>query len=247
MKLVYVCTPYNTDTPEAFEQSRQSAIVACREIREITSSWAGEPLIPYAPVLCTPYLLEDRRRKPIGNHTRLGAAMNMLTKSDWLVVAGDELMEDMRKEIQTAVRMGLPVMSMRIEQAHIQAVADEMPPLLDKNNILEHGDTMNYKNELLILRESSLAPWAMEPEQQLWIGCGGFGLSPNSRGDKVSSTCLTDGKEAQWRRESFYSVADPAKLPAWAKERLAEMQAQTEPATTSNTNIQNEELEDMEQ
>ena len=246
MKLVYVCTPYNTDTPEAFEQSRQSAIEACREIREVTSTWAGEPLTPYAPVLSTLYLLEDRHGKPINNHTRLGAAMNMLAKSDWLIVAGDELTTDMRKEIQAAVRMELPVMSLRIEQEHIQAVADEMQPMLDKSSLRKHGDTMNYKNELLILRESSLAPWAKEPEQQLWIGRGGFGLSPDSRGDKVFATCLMDGEEAQWRRECFYGVADPAMLPAWAKEKLAEMQAQSDTAA-NNTNIQDEEMEDMEQ
>jgi hypothetical protein len=77
---------------------------------------------------------------------------------------------------------------MGLEQTAIQAVADELPPLLSEKNCFKNSADKSYNGQLLILKPSALAPWAKEPENQLWTATGGFGTNADSRGRAVYDT-----------------------------------------------------------
>jgi hypothetical protein len=86
------------------------------------------------------------------------------------------------------------------------------------------------------LKAGELAPWAKEPENQLWIANNGFGTSPAARGRRVYAKNLFDGEEARFDRADFYGIADPGCLPGWARDRLSQPQDQ-------NNNDDSEEIE----
>ena len=124
-------------------------------------------------------------------------------------VTGSEISAGIRGEILAAVRLGIPVVSMGIEQARIQAVIAEMKPMLDEKNCLMGSNRADYAGKLLVLDESVLAPWARDPQNQLWIANGGgFGTSPTARGQAVYATNLMDGEVARFNRSDFLGIAD---------------------------------------
>lgn len=81
----------------------------------------------------------------------------------------------------------------------------------------------DYTGKVLILRPDRLDEGFLSPQNQLWYGQTGFGLSPTSSGRAVFATCLGDGEKVRWNRTDFIGVLDEQYLPDWAAERLAEL------------------------
>ena len=86
------------------------------------------------------------------------------------------------------------------------------------------GDDLDYDGKVLVLSPGTLKESHWTPRDQLWLGEGGFGTSPHARGQAVYATCLGDGEQTRWNRSDFTGVLDEQYLPAWAAERLAEIQ-----------------------
>ena len=101
-------------------------------------------------------------------------------------------------------------------------VLKDLPPLTkaDCNPAQE-----NYENRLLILRPELLSPMYSYAPFQYFYAVGGFGCDPKARGRKVIGMFLADGERTEMRRSDFLGAADPKKLPKWAADRLAEIQA----------------------
>ena len=232
MKLIYICSPYHADTTEEMEQNRQNAHKACGEAYRL-GRLTGESFVPITPIGNFSYLDEC---KPEERDQALRLGLSLLSRCDELWVAGEKLTDGMRVEIRAAVRMEKPVLSMGMEQAKIQAVIAGMPPLLDHKCCYKNSNSRDYTGQLLVLKASALAPGAKEVENQLWIALNGFGVSPTASGRAVFATCLYDGEKTRWDRADFYGIANPNRIPNWAKEKLTELQDQN-----------NEELEEMEQ
>jgi hypothetical protein len=223
VKVVYIAFPCGTATPEETEKDKRAAHAACEEAYRL-GRLNGIKIIPVTPVGNFPYLdggKPDERDRAL----RMGIAL--LSKCDELWAAGDRVSEGMRDEMRAAVRMGKPVYSMGIDRAKIQEAIADMSPMLDEKNCLNESAEKNYKGRLLVLKASALAPWAAEPENQLWIASDiGFGTDPNALGRAVYAKNLCDGEEARWNRGDFHGIADPAGLPDWARTRFDEYRQQ---------------------
>jgi hypothetical protein len=219
MKLIYIASPYRADTPEEMELNKQAALDYCEEAYRL-GRLTGERFVPVTPLVNFPYLNENDPRE---RDEALKMGLALLSQCDELWIAGDRVSEGMRGEIRAAVRMGKPICSMGAEQAAIQAAISDMPPLLNEKNCFKNSDRKDYTGQLLVLKAPKLAPWAMEPENQLWIAKNGFGTSPNAGGRAVYATCLYDGEKARWDRADFHGIANPNRLPDRAKEKLSEL------------------------
>ena len=57
---------------------------------------------------------------------------------------------------------------------------------------------------------------------------GGFGASPNSRGNAVFCKDLYSGKESRFERYDVAGIIDPAKMPEWAKLKVSSLEKQQE-------------------
>lgn len=96
-------------------------------------------------------------------------------------------------------------------------------PLLTSADTLDNSTSMNYKEQLLIMRPESLLADYSKAEYQYFYATGGFGCDPNKLGTKVYGKFLYDGEEDEMRRSSFFGIADPDKLPDWVKDKLDEI------------------------
>jgi hypothetical protein len=220
MKIVYIAAPFRADTPEEMEQNRQTALAACEEAYRL-GRLTGTKIIPITPIGNFPYLDDG---KPDEREQALYMGTALLSKCDELWVAGDRVSEGMRGEIRAAVRLGKPVYSMGPEQGKIQAAIADLPPMLDGRQCFTTSDRRDFTGQLLIVKPAALAPWAQEPESQLWVATHGNGCNPDAIGRSVFVTSLCDGDTASFDRSDFYGVANVKRLPNWAREKFAEYQ-----------------------
>lgn len=95
------------------------------------------------------------------------------------------------------------------------------PILLTATECLLEERHSDWNGKLLIVKPETLAPEYHSAQHQLYICVGGNGARPDSRGQKVYVKSLYDGEECHFRRHQFAGVADPAKLPQWAIEKMS--------------------------
>ncbi len=108
---------------------------------------------------------------------------------------------------------------MLIDSRHVLGSA----PLLGAEDCLP-GQT-NYQNRLVVIRSELMHPDSRFAECQYFYAMHGFGCEPDSPGTKLYGYFLVDGADAFLERNVILGAADPKKLPRWAAERLAEIQA----------------------
>jgi hypothetical protein len=244
VKFIYISSPYRADTPEDTEQNKQVALAACEEAYRF-GLLTGNKIIPLTPITNFPYLNND---KPEEREQAFRMGITLMSNCDELWIAGDRISEGMRSEIRAAHRLGKPVYSMGMEQERIQDVIADMRPMLDEKVCFKHSNEKNFKDQLLVLKASTLASWALEPENQLWIAKHGFGTSPTARGRAVYCENLFDGEEARFNRTDFCGVAIYTRLPDWARERFEEYQKQQQDQQEQQNqdNQDNDESEELE-
>ena len=219
MKLVYISSPDNMESSENMEKTKAEALTACGDAY-LFGRLAGEDIVPITPLVNFPYL---NNQNPDVTADESKVRLLLLSKCDEMWVAGNKVSENMRAEIRAAARMGMPVLSMGMESKKIQDATEDLQPLLDEKHCYKNSNKKDYTKQLLVLKPSMLAPWAKEPENQLWIAENGFGVSPDASGRAVYATCLYDGEKARWNRADFIGIADPNKLPEWAADKLSEI------------------------
>jgi hypothetical protein len=224
MKTVYIASPYHADTPEETEKNRLAALAACEDAYRL-GRLVSTKIVPVTSVGNFPYL-DDNKPEERAEALRMGIAL--LSKCDELWVAGDRVSEGMRGEIRAAARLGKPVYSMGIDRSKIEDAVFDMLHMFDDRQCLSGGAGLDYTGRLLILKQSALAPWALEPENQLWIARFGFGTDPDANGRAVYAVNLFDGENARWKREDFYGIADIDRLPDWAQKGFEEYGKQQE-------------------
>jgi hypothetical protein len=85
---------------------------------------------------------------------------------------------------------------------------------------LPDSKKMDWNNQLIIVKADILAPEYRSAEHQLALCTGGFGASPNASGRAVYVEELHSGKKARYDRYQIAGIADTAKLPEWARDKL---------------------------
>jgi len=87
-------------------------------------------------------------------------------------------------------------------------------------------EDMDLKDQVIAVKARSLAPEYRVASHQLYIATGGFGCSPESRGRAVYCKNIYDGgNDVRFDRENILGVVKPESIPAWAKEKVAKLQA----------------------
>ena len=113
-------------------------------------------------------------------------------------------------------------------QILVDYLADKVQQMYAGLNLYDHrhrdaNDNGDYKNKVLILRDTVLKEACRTPENQLFLAESGFGCNPSASGRAVFGRFLIDGEKARFDRGDFVGVVDDKYLPEWAQEKLAEL------------------------
>ncbi|MDD4164468.1 MAG: DUF3849 domain-containing protein [Eubacteriales bacterium] len=102
--------------------------------------------------------------------------------------------------------------------------------LFDYSHCCKDSDHLDYENRVLVLKPEILKDEYKSPDFQLFYADGGgFGCSPKASGRKVLGQFLKDGERVYYNRNDFIGVLSDEHLPAWAAEKLEELNAPAEP------------------
>lgn len=109
MKLIYICSPY----AGSIEENIRFARAACRyAVRQACA--------PVAPHLLYPQFLNDA--VPVERNAGIGMGLRLLTACDELWVYGSQISEGMKKEIDEAKQIGIPVRAVSAQEIQSETV-----------------------------------------------------------------------------------------------------------------------------
>jgi len=81
---------------------------------------------------------------------------------------------------------------------------------------------------VVVIKPEKLAPEYQSIDHQLALCTGGNGARPEARGRAVFCTNLYDGKSSRYNRIDIAGTVSAARLPDWAREKLAALQKPAE-------------------
>lgn len=85
------------------------------------------------------------------------------------------------------------------------------------------GLDKSIEGQIIIIKPSSLSPEYRIASHQIKLATSGFGCQPDSRGSAVFCTDIFSGKSSRFEKYDVAGVVDIAKLPDWAKQKMAEL------------------------
>jgi hypothetical protein len=110
-----------------------------------------------------------------------------------------------------------------------RAAFGTVQPTLTAADCVPKGLDDELAGKLIIIKPDVLSPEYRTADRQLKIVQGGFGARPNARGNAVFCKDLYSGKESRFERYDVLGVADLDRIPEWAKQKLALLEAIKEP------------------
>jgi len=182
----------------------------------------------YAPVLTTnlsgwqvtlaenvakpePYLVEWRREpdKGIANDTYFCGVT-----ADYL-----EAVTEFTKHLQLCINVA------RSKRESLKSIHGVEYQELSGDDCLPESRTADYTGKLIVIKAGELKPEHRTADSQLVLCSHGNGARPNAKGTSVFGNELFSGDIVCYGRHQIEGVADPRKLPQWAKTRFDEHQA----------------------
>ena len=94
---------------------------------------------------------------------------------------------------------------------------------LEAEDCVPGGMADDLRGRVVAIKAEVLSPEYRSGSYQLMLAEGGFGCSPNARGQSVFCKELYSGESARWDRADILGVVDESLLPAWAKEKLSKL------------------------
>ena len=94
---------------------------------------------------------------------------------------------------------------------------------LDVRDCIPGGMDMDLLGRVVALKARTLRPEFRTCSHQLMLATGGFGCSPNARGQAVYATNLYSGEKEHWDRGDILGVVAETALPGWAHEKLSKL------------------------
>ena len=92
---------------------------------------------------------------------------------------------------------------------------ENTPITADGCKIVTHDDNLNGR--VIVIKPEVLRREYRRATNQLKLCTGGFGASPNSRGNAVFCKDLYSGKEGRYERRDVLGTLEPDALPEWAQ------------------------------
>ena len=93
---------------------------------------------------------------------------------------------------------------------------------LTAENCLTNTNVVDFTGELLIVKADALMPEYRDAESQIVKCTHGNGAKPNAKGRSIFCKELASDKTVVYYREEIEGIANPDKLPHWAKQKLAQ-------------------------
>jgi len=94
---------------------------------------------------------------------------------------------------------------------------------LDAEDCVLGGMDGDLRGKVVAIKAEVLSPEYRSGSYQLMLAEGGFGCSPNARGQSVFCKELYSGESARWDRADILGVVDEVLLPEWAEKKLAKL------------------------
>ena len=94
---------------------------------------------------------------------------------------------------------------------------------LSAEDCVPGGMDADLQGKVMAVRGEILSPEYRACSLLLMLATGGFGCSPNVRGQSVFAKNLYSGEENRWSRSDILGVVEENALPDWAKEKLAKL------------------------
>jgi hypothetical protein len=101
--------------------------------------------------------------------------------------------------------------------------------VLTAEHCLPDSADMDFKGKTLIVKRGALSPEYRYADSQLLVCTHGSGARPGRNGGTVFGTELYTGEIVCYGRYQIEGVADEAKLPQWAQDKLAPRETLKEP------------------
>ena len=133
----------------------------------------------------------------------------------------DNYVEAMREFVGRVDKLGLEIETAR------EAAGLPLQPL-DSGYCLPDSKNTDWNGKVVIIKPENLAPEYRSAEHQYILCSGGNGARPDALGQAVFAQELFSGRKMRYERHQIAGIADPARMPEWAKIKLAELTGQKE-------------------
>ena len=97
---------------------------------------------------------------------------------------------------------------------------------LTADDCLPDSKNDDFTGKLVVVKAVMLLPECRTSENQLVLCSHGNGARPDAIGTSVFGKELLSGESVCYGRHQIAGIADPSKLPAWATEKLAQMESE---------------------
>jgi len=102
---------------------------------------------------------------------------------------------------------------------------------LTQDACLSGGLGEDITGKLVVIRPNVMHRDRRTADYQYFLADGGNGCRAEAIGRAIFGQNLYTGKRSRWERQDILGIADPQKLPDWAKERLEKLQSEKQPNT----------------
>jgi len=141
--------------------------------------------------------------------------LDVFLKPEVAVVSDDftEIIQEYGNRLAAQAEKTRPeVMKPKIQGIDIRVLTEKDCTLIDSKD--------NLNNKIIVIKPASLRREYQMCTNQIMLCTGGFGASPNSRGNACFCIDLYTGKKCRQERPDVMGVLDRSQLPKWAEQTL---------------------------
>ena len=141
--------------------------------------------------------------------------LDVFLKPEVAVVSDDftEIIQEYGNRLAAQAEKTRPeVMKPKIQGIDTRVLTEKDCTLIDSKD--------NLNNKIIVIKPASLRREYQMCTNQIMLCTGGFGASPNSRGNACFCIDLYTGKKCRQERPDVMGVLDRSQLPKWAEQTL---------------------------
>jgi len=170
-------------------------------------------------------------------------------KGEWYIdgetYIPDEIIDELPydRDIYGHIEFELPktAMSEHIQNKTAKQSKERPPVTLTAEHCIKNSNDKDFTGQVLIVKADALMPKYRDSESQIVKCTHGNGARPNAMGRSIFCKELASDNTAVYYREEIEGIANIAKLPVWAKQKLSppeKQQEKTEPTQSSQSKQQ---------